>query len=247
MKRQIGPALLAASVAFTGVAAADSLAVNAGAALGGSFGLELLHDNTSQGYVEDQSPASEVIYRFEFLYDPNDLGQSADTSPASGFRHTLFGAYGANPRPNAPGNACPLNPNIPVFPLRIFAIWGGPFAGPGPGPSIPGVRMTIMSNQCGVAGSPGIFWADGGPRKLCGYVEMATVAGASGEGGLAVVPVGDACPAVGNVAYGVANTPNIEHAVTFVRLGNLAINPFAAGEDGSVYLDEFASFRTLAP
>ena len=60
---------------------------------------------------------------------------------------------------------------------------------------------------------------------------------------------GAACPADGDPAYSLvpAAGNNNEHAVEFARLGNLAVNPYGAGESGSFYVDEFASFRTLAP
>ncbi|REJ72988.1 MAG: hypothetical protein DWQ36_10365 [Acidobacteria bacterium] len=233
-------AVLALAASFAG---ADSLDVNATAALNGTTnGLEVIHDNTSVAYVQDDTPNSETVYRFEFLYDPNQLGLTSSAQ----FRFSLFGAYANNPRPNNPGNPCPLNPNIPVFPARVFAVFGGANS------EYPGVRMTLMTNQCGIVGTAAQYFTTGGvpdnnPRKICGYIENSTTPAGAGEGGLAVVAVGAACPPHGDPAYSTAPANNFEIPTQFVRLGNLAINPFNAGENGSFYVDEFASFRTMAP
>lgn len=236
MKKLTYFALFAAALLFASTAGADSLDVNGTAALGGSFGLELLHDNTSPAYVQDDSPNGEQFYRFEFLYNPNFIGPTG----SGAWRMTIFAAMGANPRPDNAANPCPLNPNIPVFPARIFAAFDGP------GVSVPGLRMTLMSNQCGIVGTPVVYFTDGVTQKVCGFLEIGEV-GVMGSGGLAIVGESDPCPPHGDGAYGVAQTFNQEHAVDFARLGNIALNPYNRGEDGSVYLDEFASFRTMAP
>lgn len=63
---------LCASPAF----AINSLSVNAGAALEGSFGLEVTIDgaaNTDDTYVVTEHPTAETAYTFSFLIDPNDM------------------------------------------------------------------------------------------------------------------------------------------------------------------------------
>jgi hypothetical protein len=152
---------------------------------------------------------------------------------------------GANPRPSAPSNPCPDNPAIPVFPMRVMM-----FA-TGPGSDTPVVRATMMSNICGVIGAQAFVLSQSGPVKICGYFIQGTgpVPGPQtpGEVGVAVVAEGAPCPADGDPAYKTASTNNDEHAVTMARMGSLGTNPYGAGENGSVYFDEFASFRTVAP
>ena len=234
MKRSMLVVIVGLALAAT-PAMADNLTVNATAAMGGTnFGLEVFHDNSSPAYVQDDTPSGETIYRFEFLYNPMALGSTGSVPWAM----TIFGAMGTNPRP-ASATSCPQAAHIPVFPARIFARYGGP------GNTIPGVRMTVMTNFCGVLGSPVIYWAENVPKKICGFLQTGTPLYA----GVAVVDPGAACPADGDPAYSLvpAAGNNNEHAVEFARLGNLAVNPYGAGESGSFYVDEFASFRTLAP
>ena len=233
-----------AALCLAGAAMGDSLAVNNTAAMGGSgtacsgsnCGLEVLHDNSSAAYVQDDTPSGETIYRFEFLYNPTAIGATGSND----WIMTTFGAMGANPRPNNGANPCPLNPGIPVFPARIMA-----FA-TGPGQSVPAIRMTAMTNFCGVVGTPLILLSQNTDYKVCGYIEVASPI----VGGIAAISPASACPAAGDAAYKLipgGGLSNLEHAVDFARMGNLAINPYGAGENGSVYFDEFASFRTLAP
>ena len=55
-------------------ALAASLAVNGGAALEGSFGLEITFDGDAQrAYVEDDSPTAETHYNAKFRFDPNSI------------------------------------------------------------------------------------------------------------------------------------------------------------------------------
>ena len=62
-------ALLLASASF-----ASTMAVNASAALAGSFGLEITTDgNTDSVFVQDDTPDGETTYRASFLLNPNDL------------------------------------------------------------------------------------------------------------------------------------------------------------------------------
>ncbi len=202
----------------------------------GPCGLEVVHDNTSAAFVQDDSPNAETIYRFEFIYNPRSVGSSGNGTP---FAFTMFTALADNARPSNPGNPCPLAAHLPVFPARIFARYGGP------GLTIPGVRMTIMTNFCGVLGSPVVYWVENEARKICAIVEI----GAPGRGALAIVGENDTCPPDDDPAYAEVPGPfnNNELPVQGARLGNILPNPYGGGESGSYYLDEFASFRTLAP
>ena len=61
--------------------AANSLDVNANAALQGSFGLEVLidgADNLGEAYVVSDHPVTETTYNFKFLIDPTNLTAAAE-------------------------------------------------------------------------------------------------------------------------------------------------------------------------
>ncbi|MGB5390981.1 MAG: hypothetical protein WBP10_12450, partial [Thermoanaerobaculia bacterium] len=58
---------------IAGAGLADTLEVIGAAAMEGSFGLRVNHDNTSTAYVQDNSPNEESIYRYEFLFNPNNI------------------------------------------------------------------------------------------------------------------------------------------------------------------------------
>ena len=76
MKRSMLVVIVGLALAAT-PAMADTLNVNAAAAMGGTnFGLEVLHDNTSPAYVQDDTPSGESVYRFSFLYNPRDIGST---------------------------------------------------------------------------------------------------------------------------------------------------------------------------
>ena len=241
MKRNVMMVIVGLAL-VAGPAMADSLTVNASAAMNGTnFGLEVTHDNSSLAYVQDDTPAAESIYRFDYLFDPNNIAATG----SSDWTMTLFGAMGPNPRPNNPANPCPLNANIPVFPMRVTMI------ATGAGSATPVVRATMMSNICGVVGAQAFVLNQSGPVKICGYFKQGTgpVPGPQTPGsvGIAVVAAAAACPSDGDPAYKTVSTNNDEHSVELARMGSLGMNGFGAGENGSVYFDEFESFRTLAP
>lgn len=241
MKRNVLMVIVGLAL-ISGPAMADSLTVNATAAMNGTnYGLEVAHDNSSVAYVQDDTPAGESIYRFSYLFDPNSVAGTG----SGDWTMTLFGAMGPNPRPNNGANPCPLNANIPVFPMRVTLI------ATGAGSSTPVVRATMMSNICGVVGASAFVLSPSGPAKICGYFiqGVGPVPGpqSPGEVGIAVVGTGDACPSDGDPSYKTVSTNNDEHNVTLARMGSLGTNGFGAGENGSVYYDEFESFRTLAP
>lgn len=234
--------LIVALALVAGPALADSLSVNATSAMNSTaYGLQVFHDNSDVAYVQDDTPANETVYRFEYLFNPNNIAATGSAD----WTMTLFGAQGPNPRPNNAANPCPLNANFPVFPMRVMLI------ATGAGNATPVVRATMMSNICGVLGAPAFVLSQSGPVKICGYFiqGQGPVPGPQtpGEVGLAVVSAGSACPSDGSAAYKTVTTNNDEHNVSFARMGSLGTNGYGAGENGSVYFDEFASYRTLAP
>lgn len=223
---------------IAGFASADTLTVNAAAAMGGTgtacgggnCGLDVHHDNTSAAYVRDDSPTAETIYRFEYLFDPNAISPAVDN-----WRQAIFGAFGPNPRPALAD--CPISPTVQLPLMRVFLWLKG---GSGQNYFVVG---HLMGNQCGNRQVGNISISADGPVKICGELETGT----PGRGALAVVGVGDACPATGSAAWAERDVNNVETNVENARMGPLGTNNFAQGEDGNLYFDEFASFRTLTP
>ncbi|MEM8933237.1 MAG: hypothetical protein AAGE94_18760 [Acidobacteriota bacterium] len=220
---------------ISGVAVADSLSVQAGAAMGGTnFGLEVLHDNTSIAYVQDDSPNAERTYRAEFLFAVPSLTKS----PGVGFRQTIFTAIGSNPRPGV-GLCSPTAAFIEA--IRCFH-WNR---------SPTGVELQCFSRGdfCGERNSGDLIDINTQDTNTNGSVRVCIewVGGVGTDGGsisLGVVDDDEACTAA---AMNGNNLTNNDVDVQFVRLGTPQGNFFSASENVTYYFDEFASFRTLAP
>jgi hypothetical protein len=70
-----------ALVCSANVFAANSLDVNANAAIVGNFGLEVLVDGSANAaFVADTTPAAETVYRAFFRGNPNGITMTVDTS-----------------------------------------------------------------------------------------------------------------------------------------------------------------------
>ena len=230
---------LFALVALAGLAAhADSLAVNGTAAMGGSFGLEVIHDNASAAFVQDDTPSAETVYRFEFLFDANDINNASGGGLGTNWRQSIFNIEGPNPRPNNPGNACPNGASVKVPVMRLFAMFTG---GNGQNCSIQPLAMGNICTNIGTLSRVAISCS--GPQKICGFLEI----GSPGRFGATAVAVTDPCPPDGDPAYTERDRVNNETNVDRVKMGIPGTNAFGAGENGSLFYDEFASFRTLAP
>jgi hypothetical protein len=199
----------------------------------GTYSLVVHHDNTSTAYVVDQTPADESIYRFEFLFNPNDISPGT-----ANWRHTIFWAQSLNTRPG--NGTCPTNPaaKIPAYRLFLTLRDGG---------TLYGVRAVLFGNICGRIGTINVDVPSNSPSKICGYWMQGADSVTQGESGLAVVGATDPCPTFGDAAYETAAIRNNELAIMQVALGSLATNPFGAGENGDLTFDSFASYRTLAP
>lgn len=229
--------LTAILLAVSGVAFADTLAVNNAAAMGGSgtacggsnCGLEVDHDNSSVSYVEDLTPDAEGVYRFNYLFNP------ASTTTTANVRQTVFNAITANPNPNV--GDCPGAAFVSAY--RIFYYRTG---GSGQNGSI---LAFINGNQCGQRSiGTRISVNDDEAVRICG--EMETANGNNGMGRIAIVDAASSCPASGDPAYQERAISNGLIAVDRVRMGTPQTNGFGAGETMTLYFDEFESFRTLA-
>jgi hypothetical protein len=210
---------------------ANSLGVNANAAMSGGFGLEVFHDNSSVAYVQDNSPQSESVYRAEFLVNPNNI------SPENGnWRQVIFSGHGPNPRPGI-GN-CPQQAAFqPVF--RAWLVFSG-----GNG-QVYNLQFWGHGNQCGQIGTARLPIPKDQPSRVCMEYEAANAN--AGRIRLAVVGMNEACPSTTSPSWVERTFSNGFTRVDFVRLGAPFTNNFGRGENGSWYLDDFASFRTLTP
>lgn len=214
---------------------ADSLSVTPGAAMNGtSYGLEVAHDNTSPSFVQDNSPSGETVYRAEFLFNPNDMASAASIN----FRQPIFQALSPVPRPGI--GACPAGGFIAI--IRIFLQLAN-------NANQYNIQVFLRGDSCGQLGiTPRTTIASDQPAKVCLEWEQAPAGTGDARGAVAVVGPADACPSSGDPAWTVRTGFN-NHltSVEIVRLGTVSTNAFGAGEDGTMFFDEFASFRTLAP
>ena len=225
---------LVAVLALAGMAAADSLTVNGTAAMSGSYGLEVTHDNTSVAYVQDNTPDAETIYRFEFLFNTASM-----TGQTINFRQEIFRAIGANPNPGV-GN-CPASASDLIGTIRVWLYQTG---GGGANPSI---QLWAKGNWCGERGSLRIPISYATDYRVC--VEWKEGDAALDNAGVAVVPAASQCPSSGDASwqYMTATLNSNGNTVEIVRLGIPSNNSFGAGESGTLYFDDFASYRTLTP
>lgn len=232
MKKGMTMIAVVAALALVGSVSADSLAVNGTAAMGGTtYGLDLTHDNTDQAYVQDDTPDGETMYRFTFLYNTSATGASTN------FRQAIFRAWGPNPA--AGSGLCPANPAALVPSLQL---WHYAIGGSG---EVPTIQLWAKGNICGDQGAKRINIPVATDVRICG--EWWTGGSSTGGVGLAIVDPGDACPAHGDPAYETSNFSNHLLVIDMVRMGTPAVNAFGAGENMSMYFDEFESYRTMAP
>lgn len=232
---------LVGMLAFAGGAMGNSLSVTSAAAMGGTAqgtcigdgmpgpcGLEVFHDNTSLSYVEDQSPSSETIYRATFLFNPNSI------SPGANLRQRLFRAIGPNPFPGN-GNCSPVAKFSSVLEVWLFLVGGA------------GQKYALQvygeGNLCGYRSTAQFEIAPDQPVRVC----MEWSAGNSGTGTVALAVVDAALPCPASSSYSRTALSNGLTTIDTIRLGIPTLNNFNAGESGSLYFDEFESFRTLAP
>ena len=225
---------IVAVIALVNPVSADSLIVNNAAAMSGSYGLQVSHDNTSLSYVQDNTPQNEDIYRFEFLFNVASM-----TGQTINFRQEIFRAISSNPNPGV--GSCPANPATPIGNIRVWLYQTG---GSGVNPNI---QLWVKGNQCGERGSLRIPINYNTDYKIC--VEWKEGAAALDNAGVAVVAAPSACPTSGDPAweYMTATLNNLNTDVDLIRLGTPSTNTFGAGETGTLYFDEFASYRTLTP
>lgn len=235
MKKRTALLAVVVALALVGSASADSLSVNGTAAMNGtSYGMQVNHDNSSVAYVQDNTPALETVYRFDFLF--NVASMSGQTS---NFRQEIFRAIGSNPNPG--GGVCPANPAALIGTIRVWLYQTG---GGGANPSI---QVWAKGSSCGERGSLRIPINYNTDYKVC--VEWREALAALDNAGVAVVASGSACPSSGDPAwqYMTATLNSLGNDIDIVRMGIPSNNNQGAGETGVLYFDEFESFRTMTP
>ncbi len=198
---------------------------------GGPCGLAVFHDNSSRAFVRDDSPNAEGMYRASFLFNPNNLSQSL-----GGFRQVILDARAPNPNPGA--GACGDNPGTKVM-IRVWLRLEGP------GGILYRLQAEGRGNQCGKRSTSKFDIAADQPVRVC--LEYDTAGGGSGFVAIAGVDPADPCPPSGDAAYNTVNYSNQLTSIDHVRMGTPSTNNFGVDQNGTMYFDEFESFRTLAP
>ncbi len=205
-----------------GAASASSLAVTGAAALEGNYGLAVTVDNTgTNAYVEDSTPAGETVYRATFLLDINNMfSQTTATTNGNNFL-TLAQATGDNPLAG------------PAFfsSIRIYLMnrTVEPYCR---------ARVGVYSNiNARLLVAPvGIDCS--GPVRLT----LEWTAGAAGTGMARLTSVS---PVIGT-RVGERTLSNHLTNVQMFRIGHAVGTP-PVTVSGTMYLDSFESYRTLAP
>ncbi len=244
MKKTVLLLALMATVTFAGAAFGNSLSVTSTAAMGGvaqndcegdgqpgPCGLAVFHDNTSAAFVEDRTPENEGIYRASFLLNPNNVSQLDGN-----FRQVIINAVSPNPTPGHEncGNAAFANA------FRVFARFEG-----GNG-QIYRLMMEGNGNLCGKRATGKITIPADQPARVC--LEWEAGNASSGRMAMAVVGPTDACPASGDAAYVSRGLSNGRLGIDRIRMGTPSTNGFTGvDQNGTMFFDEFESFRTLAP
>jgi hypothetical protein len=216
------------ALALSSAAFADSLSVTGGAAMDGSFGLNVAHDNSSVAYVQDDTPTAETIYRGSFQYNPNNI------SPGNGnWRQTIFAGFG--PKPATPGCAA-FGATVTSFRIFLFMTNGG---------TTYNVQAYVRGMQCGETNTARIPISASAGSLIC--FEYKTGAALTGAIRLAVAGEDGTCPASASPDWEAVSSTNTSLSVDFVRMGTPQTNAFGRGENGNMFYDKFQSFRTLVP
>jgi hypothetical protein len=212
---------------------ADSLTVNATAAMNGSnYGLQVNHNNTSRSYVQDNTPSGETVYRADFLFNAQSV-----TGQMINFRQEIFRTLGTNPNPGV--GSCPADPAAIISMMRLWLYQTG-----GSGQTS-NIQLWSAGNQCGQRGTTRFPIVNGQDYRVC--IEWTTGPTNTGHIGLWVGPVASSCPSSGDPAWATSPMTNSLTATDFIRMGTPSTNSFGAGETAVLYFDEFESFRTVTP
>lgn len=203
-------------------ASASSLTVNGAAALEGSYGLAVTVDNSgTNAYVETNTPNAESVYRATFLLDINNMFNQTTADTNGNNFLTLAQATGDN-------NGTPPPAYVTTFRLYLMNRTVAPYCR---------ARLGVYSNinQRLLVAPVGV--------DCSGQVRLTIEwqAGASGTGFARLTSVS---PVIGQRVEerSVSNqTLNVQN----FRMGHAVGTP-PVTVSGTMYLDSFESYRTLA-
>lgn len=205
-----------------GVASASSLAVTGAAALEGTYGLAVtVNDDGTNAYVEDDTPAGETIYRATFLIDINNVfNQSTADTNGNNFL-TLAQATGDNP----------IAPPALFSSIRIYLMnrTVEPYCR---------ARVGVYSNI-----NARLLVAPVGID--CSGTVSLTLEWTAGSAGTGLARLTSVSPVIGT-RVGERNLSNHLTNVQRFRIGHAVGTP-PVTLAGTMYLDSFESYRTLAP
>ncbi|MEM9556434.1 MAG: hypothetical protein AAGC60_19410 [Acidobacteriota bacterium] len=252
MKLRTVLTVLAGGLLLATGASAVTIAVNNDAAMGGTgtncsgsnCGLEVTLDAVGASFVIDDTPTGESVIRGEFLIDPNAINvgdTDGSGTPDTATRYKVFQVRGANPTGGPPANANAFE----IWLYRVFPTGGGRYA----------MRMFGYNNSNNPRTMERAFFLtddlNPGPHKVCYY--WFTGPSLTGEMGLALLDnTATACPAQGDPAYLTRTLTNQLWAGEQAQFGGVGAQPNNNGlppngvGNNSLYLDEYAMFRTLA-
>jgi hypothetical protein len=206
-----------------GSASASSLAVTGAAALEGNYGLAVTVNNDgTNAYVEDNTPAAETTYRATFLIDVNNTFSEA-TALANGNNFlTLAQTTGDNPLGGPPAYYTSMrlylmNRTVAPFCRARLGVWSN-------------INSRLLVNPVGID---------------CSGTVRLTIEWQAGAAGTGLARLTSESPVIG-VRVGERNLNNHVTNVQFFRMGH-AVGAPPATVSGTLYLDSFESYRTLAP
>jgi hypothetical protein len=184
----------------------------------GNCGLEVTPPSATDTFVQDDTPVSETVYRFSFQFDPNTYDMP---SPSLQWVSEAYGFVG------------------PTFGIAIRVMLRRLSTG------VYDMRGRFFTNLRGARDTGTVTL---GASPPAGRVCLEWSAGQSNTGRLAfafVTPETSPCPGAGDPAWLEKFTTNGFWTVDGIKLGAARSTP--GGVSGSMYFDDFQSFRTLAP
>jgi len=211
---------------------AASLDVNGGAAIEGSYGLEVIMNDTSSAYVMDDTPVNETTYRAEFLLDWNTLQFATTTGPGSNMSILkLWDMDVPGPLPRQHVIVGLRNGSAgPVLFLKLIQFDGTS-------------SWPIWRNELGSPMELNLPGTAGGyPCGIRVEFQQGTT-GSPADGVVRIARYNAYAPGVWNTKE---HTEVINYLLDIDRayFGAMAAD---ATSTGSIYLDSFESYRTMAP
>jgi hypothetical protein len=196
------------------------LEVNEDAALEGNCGLEVLADGTTDNrWVKDESPTNETVYRASFLINMNDFAFNGPTAAKN--KHLLFACTAKN---GAGKNEAAIRVTLKKKTVRFVVSASSENTAGDRSRHTPGVTLEAFADCCST-------------HRI--EVEWQKASGAGTGDGIIRVRVD------GGAWAERTTVKSAGQEIFGCRLG--AFTAIDSESTGSYYLDDFQSFRTLAP